>query len=62
VNQIIEDMLRAYVLNDGPKWGKHYVEVQTGRVLLQQQLSRERQDITFQSTLWMTLLYTAMLV
>jgi hypothetical protein len=23
VNQIIEDMLHAYVLNDGPKWDKH---------------------------------------
>jgi hypothetical protein len=23
VNQIIEDILRAYVLNDGPKWDKH---------------------------------------
>jgi hypothetical protein len=23
VNQIIEDMLRAYVLMDGPKWDKH---------------------------------------
>jgi hypothetical protein len=23
VNQIIEDMLRAYVLTDGPKWDKH---------------------------------------
>jgi hypothetical protein len=23
VNQIIEDMLRAYALNDGPKWDQH---------------------------------------
>jgi hypothetical protein len=23
MNQIIEDMLRACVLNDGPKWDKH---------------------------------------
>jgi hypothetical protein len=23
VNQIIEDMLRACVLNDGPKWDRH---------------------------------------
>jgi hypothetical protein len=23
VNQIIEDMLHAYILNDGPKWDQH---------------------------------------
>jgi hypothetical protein len=59
VNQIIEDMLHAWV-NDGLKWDKHLPLAEFSYNNSYQE--HVHQDVTFWSTLWMTLPYTAELV
>jgi hypothetical protein len=48
-------MLRACVLNDGPKWDEHLP-------LVEFSYNNNYQDVTFRSTLWMTLPHTTELV